>query len=109
MSSLPKFLSRSFSWLIAVFWFLCRALLIAWATLAIYYSNLPLAGLRLGLAGTFAAFAIWALWMLRPSVDHQAAVCVARSGASDVALVVRSAIPLIRQATITSSITRQSG
>ena len=40
-------------------------MLIAWATLAIYYSNLPLIGLRLGLAGAFAAFAIWALWFSR--------------------------------------------
>ncbi len=40
-------------------------MLIAWATLAIYYSNLPWAGLRLGLAVAFAAFAIWALWLSR--------------------------------------------
>ena len=40
-------------------------MLIAWATLAIYYSNLPWPGLRLGLAGAFAAFAIWALWLSR--------------------------------------------
>jgi hypothetical protein len=46
-------------------WFLCRAALVAWATLAIYYSNLPWAGLRLGLAGAFAAFAIWTLWLSR--------------------------------------------
>jgi hypothetical protein len=44
---------------------LFRAVLIAWATLAIYYSNLPWAGLRLGLAVAFAAFAIWALWLSR--------------------------------------------
>jgi hypothetical protein len=37
----------------------------AWATLAIYYSNLPSAGLRLGLAAAFVAFAIWALWLSR--------------------------------------------
>jgi len=36
--------------------------LILWATLAIYYSNLPWPGLRLGLAIAFAAFAIWAIW-----------------------------------------------
>ena len=46
-------------------WFLCQVALIAWATLAIYYSNLPWAGMRLGLAGAFAAFAIWALWLSR--------------------------------------------
>ena len=38
-------------------------MLVAWATLAIYYSNLPWTGLRLGLAGAFAAFSIWALWL----------------------------------------------
>jgi hypothetical protein len=65
LSSLRKFLSRSFGWLIAVIWFLCQAALIAWATLAIYYSNLPSAGLRLALAGAFAAFAVWALWLSR--------------------------------------------
>jgi hypothetical protein len=30
-------LSRSLGWLIVGIWLLCRALLIAWATLAIYY------------------------------------------------------------------------
>jgi hypothetical protein len=34
-----------------------------WATLAIYYSNLPWAGVRLVLAIAFAAFAIWAIWV----------------------------------------------
>jgi hypothetical protein len=57
---------RSVGWVITGIWFLCLALLVAWATLAIYYSNLPWAGLRLGLAGAFAAFAIWALWLSRP-------------------------------------------
>jgi Domain of unknown function (DUF4105) len=58
-------LSRSFGWLTAAVWFLCQVVLIGWATLAIYYSNLPWAGLRMGLAGAFAAFAIWALWLSR--------------------------------------------
>jgi hypothetical protein len=62
MSSLRRLLSISLGWLIAVIGFLCRALPIAWATLAIYYSNLPWSDLRLGLALAFAAFAIWALW-----------------------------------------------
>jgi hypothetical protein len=65
LSSLRKFLSKSFGWLIAVIWFLCLAALIAWATLAIYYSNLSSAGLRLALAGAFAAFAVWAFWLSR--------------------------------------------
>ena len=58
-------LSRTFGWLIAGFWFLFRALLVAWGSLAIFYSNLPWAGLRLVLAGAFAAFAIWAFWFSR--------------------------------------------
>jgi hypothetical protein len=41
----------------------CRVALILWATLAIYYSNLPWPGLRLALAIAFAAFAIWAIWV----------------------------------------------
>ena len=65
MSSHRGFSSRFFGWLIAGIWFLFRVLLIAWATLAIYYSNLPWAWLRLGLAVAFAAFAIWALWLSR--------------------------------------------
>ncbi len=52
-------------WLISGLWFLCRVLLVAWATLAIYYSNLPWPGLRLGLAVAFALFAIWAVWLAR--------------------------------------------
>lgn len=52
-------------WLAAGLRFLFRALLVAWATLAIYFSNLPWAELRLGLAVAFAAFAIWALWLSR--------------------------------------------
>jgi hypothetical protein len=40
-------------------------MLVAWATLAIYYSPLPWAGLRLGLAAAFAAFAIWVFWWSR--------------------------------------------
>jgi hypothetical protein len=51
--------------LIAGIWFLCQVALIAWATLAIFYSNMPWAGIRLGLAGAFAVFAIWALWLSR--------------------------------------------
>ncbi|MBB3021502.1 hypothetical protein FHR70_004603 [Microvirga lupini] len=45
--------------------FLFWMVLIAWGALAIYYSNLPWAGLRLGLAAAFAAFSVWALWLSR--------------------------------------------
>ena len=44
---------------------LCLALVVAWASLAIYFSPLPWAGLRTGLAVAFAAFGIWALWITR--------------------------------------------
>jgi hypothetical protein len=60
-------LSRLCGWLIAGVWFLFRLVLIASASLAIYYSNLPWAGLRLGLAIAFAAFAIWVFWWSRQS------------------------------------------
>ena len=47
-------------------WALILLLLVAWATLAIYYSNLPWAWLRLTLAIAFAGFAVWALVWSRP-------------------------------------------
>ncbi len=40
-------------------------LLIAWGTLAIYYSNLPWPWVRLVLAIAFAVFGVWALWLTR--------------------------------------------
>jgi hypothetical protein len=40
-------------------------LLIAWAALAIYYSNLPWTWMRVTLAVAFAGFAVWALWVRR--------------------------------------------
>ena len=58
-------LSRPLRWLGAGLGFLVRALLIAWASLAIYYSNLPWPGLRLALAVAFAGFATWAFWVSR--------------------------------------------
>jgi len=63
LSSYRSFLSRLLGWLITGIWSLVRILLIAWGTLAIYYSNLPWASLRLALAGAFAAFAVWACWL----------------------------------------------
>jgi len=58
-------LSWLLHWLGAGLGFLVRALLIAWASLAIYYSNLPWPGLRLALAVAFAGFAIWVFWLSR--------------------------------------------
>ena len=43
--------------------FLGLLVLVSWASLAIYYSNLPWFSLRPTLAVAFAAFSIWALWM----------------------------------------------
>jgi Domain of unknown function (DUF4105) len=57
--------SAPLRWLTAGLWSLLRVLLIAWAGLAIYYSNLPWPELRLALAIAFAAFAVWALWVSR--------------------------------------------
>lgn len=48
--------------------YLLQAGLIGWATLAIYYSNLPWHWLRLTLAIIFAVFSIWALWIVRRRV-----------------------------------------
>ena len=56
-------LSKVLAWPIRGIWLLFQALLIAWATLAIYYSNLPSAGLRVALAMSFAALAVWLLWL----------------------------------------------
>jgi len=58
-------LCKLLGWLLAGIGFLCKALLAVWATLAIYFSNLPWAWLRLVLAVAFAAFSIWALWLTR--------------------------------------------
>ena len=60
-----SFLSKILNWPIRGIWLLFRVLLIAWATLAIYYSNLPFAGLRVALAMSFAILAIWLLWLSR--------------------------------------------
>ncbi len=58
-------MSTLLRWLLAGLIFLVQALVIAWTTLAIYFSNLPWPGLRLGLAVAFAVFAIWAFLLSR--------------------------------------------
>jgi len=70
-------LRRSAGWVGAAIWFLCQVILIAWATLAIYYSNLPWAALRLPMAIAFAAFAIWAIWLSGRRRRRMSAVLVA--------------------------------
>ena len=59
-------LRRILSGLRAGLWGLVLLLLVAWATLAIYYSNLPWPWLRTVMAIAFAAFAVWALLWSRP-------------------------------------------
>jgi hypothetical protein len=59
------FLYTLMSWLLRGIWLLCQVLLITWATLAIYYSNLPHTGLRVALAVSFAGLSIWLLWISR--------------------------------------------
>ena len=44
---------------------LCWGIVLCWAALAIYYSNLPWPWLRLASAVAFAAFGIWAVWIWR--------------------------------------------
>ncbi|OAI42522.1 hypothetical protein AYO41_04140 [Verrucomicrobia bacterium SCGC AG-212-E04] len=60
-----RFLRRLFGWLLGALGFLCRLVLVVWATLAIYYSNLPWPWLRLTLGGLFLVFAFWALWLTK--------------------------------------------
>jgi hypothetical protein len=64
-SSRRRFLPGPLHWLGVALVFLVWALLTAWASLAIYYSNLPWPGLRLALAVAFAGFAAWAFWPSR--------------------------------------------
>ena len=45
--------------------FLCKIVLIAWPTLAIYYSRLPWSWLRLVLALAFMVFSVWVFWRAR--------------------------------------------
>lgn len=66
MSARSGVLSRALGRVIAGVRFLFLALVSAWGTLAIHYSNLPWPWLRTALAVAFAAFAIWALWLSRP-------------------------------------------
>jgi len=63
--ALPVWFSRPLGWLVTATRFLFRVVLIGWATLALNFSNLPWAWLRLVLAAAFLAFSIWALWLTR--------------------------------------------
>lgn len=65
VSSRRRILPGPLRWLGTGLGFLARVALVTWASLAIFYSNLPWPKLRLGLALGFAGFAIWALWISR--------------------------------------------
>lgn len=65
MTSVRKFVSTLLMWLRKPIGLLIRIMLVSWAVLAIYYSNLPWSWLRTIAAGAFAGFAIWALWRSR--------------------------------------------
>jgi hypothetical protein len=62
---LPVWVGRPFRWCWTGLKRTVQFLLIAWATLAIFYSNLPWAWARVVLAVAFAGFAVWALWVAR--------------------------------------------
>lgn len=57
--------SRLAAGLLAGLGFLGKALVHAWATLAIYFSNLPWEWARVALAAVWLAFGVWALWLAR--------------------------------------------
>ena len=65
IKTLAAWIFKCLRWLFVGIGFLCRVVLIGWATLALYYSNLPWARLRLVMAVAFLAFGIWALWVTR--------------------------------------------
>ena len=58
-------LRRPAGWLAAALSFVLRIGLAGWATLAIYYTNLPFPWARIALAIAFLAFAVWAMWIAR--------------------------------------------
>ena len=64
-NTFARTLTKPLKWLLTGFSFVVRAAVALWATLAIYYSNLPWHWLRLALALAFAAISIWALWLAR--------------------------------------------
>jgi hypothetical protein len=65
MRAIGRLLSGSFRRIFGVIRFLVLTLGVLWASLAIYYSNLPWSLVRLGLAAIFAALSVWGLWFSR--------------------------------------------
>lgn len=60
-----RWFRQAFGWLVTGLKSFVLFLFLAWSTMALYYSNLPWAGLRLALALAFLVFGIWALWLTR--------------------------------------------
>jgi hypothetical protein len=58
-------LTKPLHWLMLVLSVLFRAGLMTWASLALYWSNLPWPWARLALAITFALFGVWTLFLSR--------------------------------------------
>jgi len=56
-----RWLLAPLRWLWTGLWILARVLIVAWASLVIYFSNLPWAPARIGLAAGFLVFSGWAL------------------------------------------------
>jgi hypothetical protein len=69
---LPAIFVRPLRWCRKCIQAVGQFLIIAWATLAIYYSNLPWTWMRAGLAAAFAVFGAWALWTRRDAKWHWA-------------------------------------
>jgi hypothetical protein len=63
--SMRAWVLKGLGWGLAGIGFVCRVVLLGWATLALYYSNLPWAWLRLVMAVLFLAVGIWAFWLTR--------------------------------------------
>lgn len=60
-----KWYKRPIVWLWIFIGLIARVLLISWASLALYYSNLPWPTIRLVLAIAFFVFGVWVLWFTR--------------------------------------------
>jgi hypothetical protein len=63
--SWPTWVARLARWCWSGLRRAAQFLLIAWAALALYYSNLPWEWARVALAVAFVAFGVWALWVSR--------------------------------------------
>jgi hypothetical protein len=68
----PSWVARPLGWCRKGLRIFGQFLLIAWATLAIYFSNLPWAWARLASAIVFASFAVWSLWIARRRTTRRA-------------------------------------